>query len=170
MASLRAKVKLLGAAFQNQASKIQTLATEHLARGAEHVRDALEQASPKGVTGDLKHGWILAPDPPGIRFAILNTARANDFPYVHPVEEGRRAAPVPIDPLEEWVQVVLGIAPPESRSVAFAISRKKATTPTPGQRFVEEVLARELPRTSKIVAARMLVDTVGVLRGKRSGA
>ena len=55
----------------------------------------------------------------------MQKANRNGFPYLYPTELGRKPAPVPIAPLEAWVQAVLGISPPESRSVAFAISAKK---------------------------------------------
>jgi hypothetical protein len=61
------------------------------------------------------------------------------------IEQGRRAAPIPIEPLAEWVRRKLGCKDPKrSRSIAFAISRHASKHARPGL----YVLARAHPKIS----------------------
>ncbi len=62
------------------------------------------------------------------------------------IELGRRAAPIPIGPLAEWVRRKLGCSDPKrALGIAIAISKKAAKVPRPGL----HVLGRAHPRIAE---------------------
>jgi hypothetical protein len=112
-------------------------------------------------TGDYAAGWKHEfTDEGGIFFSSSPPEKAGV------IEKGRRAAPVPIQPLQDWVMRKLGCKDPKvARRIAIAISKHKAKTPQPGLKVLErahpkiaEALAynvvREMRRMNQQAAAR----------------
>ena len=104
-----------------------------------YLEGELARATP-AYTGAAQRGWFTEYDDDN------QTARvANPLEYIVPLELGRRAAFVPVKPLELWVRRKLGVDDKNARRIAFAISRKKARFPTPGLRFAQTAFEQALP-------------------------
>lgn len=103
--------------------------------------------TPVGGTATLRRGWSSGVVETGdeIKGIVFNPVE-----YALAVELGRKAAPVPIAPLKQWVTRKLGVRGDAATRVAHAISRKKARQRTPGQKFAQTTFAKTLPVLNKI--------------------
>jgi len=158
-----ARLKVFGRLLtrSNLISGVRNRVNKALADSAETMLKDLRDATPVGATGQLRDGWFVKPLPRNLQVFIRNSARSpSGFPYLLPTELGRRAAPVPIPPLDAWVQAKFGVSPPESTSIAFAISRKKARSRTPGQHFVEKTFLQRAGFITRLLSNRIIVETI----------
>lgn len=78
--------------------------------------------------------------------------------YAIPVELGTRPHFPPVDAIEDWVRVKLGITGPEARGVAFAIARKIAARGTQGAFMFQNAMAAAEPELER--QARLMVDEI----------
>jgi hypothetical protein len=105
-------------------------------RAVDVTEAAVVQRTPVGVSGHARQGWSKAV------VRLISEVRgvvANPLDYIYYVEHGRGPGKMPpIDNIELWVRRVLGIAEPESRSVAFLVARAIGVRGTKGAHMVEE--------------------------------
>lgn len=119
-------------------------------QSALYAEAEFKRETPVGATGNLRREWkteISYQDSPMGRLALVEVH--NPALYLEPTDKGRRASPISQEgrkSLELWVTRKLGASLAESKSIAYAIARKKAMFPTPGQHFVDRVLDRVVPK------------------------
>jgi hypothetical protein len=118
--------------------------------GALFLQGRVQRATPVGVTAALRRGWFVDYGPGENQVTLGNPSE-----YLLATELGRRAAPVPIAPLELWVRRKLGIPRPQSFSVAKAISWKKAHSRTPGKFFVKRAVDQAIPALERVLLRRV---------------
>ena len=122
-------------------SDIRQMVKRQLILASEFYVSEVKLKTPVGATNYLRDSWDY-----GYSDQEQTSTIAPRAEYAIPVELGRKAAPVPIEPLTLWVRRKLGVSDAkQARGIAFAISRKKRTTPTPGQNFASETFAAVLP-------------------------
>lgn len=85
-------------------------------------------------TGNYAESWAWEMTPEGgIYYSTATPAVKAGV-----IEHGRRAAPIPLQPLAEWVRVKLGCNDPKkAMGVAIAISKTAAKRPRPGLKVLE---------------------------------
>lgn len=113
---------------------------EAIAGTALALQGKIQQAAPVGVSSQLRGSFATVFSEEGMRATIGSSVL-----YALPVELGRRPKWVPIQPLELWFRRKLGLDPKEARRAAFATSRKKALTRTPGQNFFYKTIEQHAP-------------------------
>lgn len=94
------------------------------------IEREVRERTPKGANGFLAMS-IAALEPvviPGGVMGIVGTSLA----YAEPVEIGAKAHMPPVQPLVEWVEVVLGLEGKDAEQAAWAIARKIAKKGTDG--------------------------------------
>lgn len=87
--------------------------------------------------------------------------------YAVPVELGTRPHFPPVDAIEDWVNVKLGISGPEGHRVAYAIARKIAARGTKGAFMVKrafDAAQPELERQAEILLTAIAGDLAGRAR------
>lgn len=111
------------------------------------------ELTPSGASGGAGlRASIQAREPERTSDGIIG-AVATPFQYAIPVELGSKPHMPPIAPLMDWAQAVLGVAPAEAKSVAFAIARKIARRGTPARRMFGQAFEKNLPQVERIYAA-----------------
>jgi hypothetical protein len=86
--------------------------------------------------------------------------------YAIPVELGTRPHFPPVDAIEDWVNVKLGITGPEGKRVAYAIARKIAARGTKGAFMVQrgfDAARPELERQADLLLVAISGDLAGSL-------
>lgn len=110
---------------------------------------ALTKSTPTGATGIARKNWKIEPRQTN---TFTTVTVFNPIEYLLAIDQGRKAAPVPIEPLMMWVQKKLGIKNvKKARSVAWAISKKKAKTATPGQHFIQKTIDTSKDKSTKLI-------------------
>ena len=100
-------------------------------------------------TGNYKDSWVSLMTPEG---GIFYSA-ASPPVKAGVIEYGRRAAPIPIRPLAEWVRRKLGCTDPKKAiGIAIAISKSAAKTSRPGL----HVLERAHPKIAEALQKNVL--------------
>ena len=90
-------------------------------------------------TGDYANSWRATATEDG--YVLYNSSNPPEKAGV--IELGRRAAPIPIEPLVHWVRRKLGCPDPrKQRSIAHAISRYASRHPREGLRVLERAHPR----------------------------
>lgn len=124
--------------------------------GGEYLIGELQKNTPVGATGSMKKAWVMEVE-------YVNVGKSgkaaqvkiyNPLIYVEPTEYGRKASPVSKEgmvSLRLWVQRKLGKNIAESKSIAFAIAKKKKLFPTVGQKFIENTLDYALPKVLEMI-------------------
>lgn len=87
--------------------------------------------------------------------------------YAVPVELGTRPHFPPVDAIEDWVNVKLGITGPDGRQVAYAIARKIAARGTKGAFMVQrgfDASRPELERQAQLLLTAISGDLAGRAR------
>lgn len=138
------EVKLDGTAFLpgRAEAEVRHVIKEQLTGASLAYIREVKPATPVGVFGNLQKEWQFAYDDATLTSKIF----PGTVEYAQAVELGRKAAPVPIEPLRLWVKRKLGITDPkEIRSVAFLIGRKKKQQATEGQFFATKAWQKSLP-------------------------
>lgn len=156
---LKAKFKAIGNFFKKPLKVMERKLDQPIEDAAERMQYALQVASPVGASpssDSLQNSWRIR------RAGLLawEIFSTKDPIWLRPVEYGRRAAPVPIEPLIPWVQLKINPDPVAARGIAIAISRKKAHTPTPGQGFVRKTVDEELPKIGRLIRGRIEVTAL----------
>lgn len=113
---------------------------EAIAGIALNLQKEIQMKAPVGVSSQLKGSFVTVFAEEGMKATI-----GSPLLYATPVELGRKPKWVPIAPLELWFRRKLGLDPKEARSAAFALSRKKALSRTPGQDFFYSTIERMAP-------------------------
>lgn len=115
-----------------------------------YAQAELQRATPVGATGNMRRAWTME-----VKYEETSMGRLarievhNPTLYLEPTESGRKAAPISktgMKSLELWVSRKIGAAMGQAKSIAYAIARKKAMYPTPGQHFIEKTLESVIPR------------------------
>lgn len=119
-----------------------------LTKASLYLEGEMIRNTPVGVFGTLRRSWFSRVTDNGQE---TTASIINPIEYALPVELGRRAAPVPIEPIELWVRRKLGVPQSRSRQVAFIIAKKKARQRTPGQLFATNTFDASRSTVEKIL-------------------
>lgn len=90
----------------------------------------VKERTPTGVYGALRAS--ISAREPEISGDEVTGATGTPLAYAIPVELGTKPHFPPIEPLEDWVQARLGVAPEQASAVAMAVARKIARHGTKG--------------------------------------
>lgn len=79
--------------------------------------------------------------------------------YAIPVELGTKPHFPPVDAIEDWVNVKLGITGPDAKRVAYAVARKIAARGTKGAFMVENAFHAAQPELER--QGKLTLDAIG---------
>lgn len=118
-------------------------AARTMRRSVDVLQAGVVQRTPVGATSQTREGWSASVE------RLQNAVRGivtNPVPHAIFAERGRGPGKQPpLDPIELWVRRVLGVAPDESRSVAFLVARAIGRRGTEGAHMAEEGLEATRP-------------------------
>ena len=147
MTFIDARIEFVGDVFSasRASSETRRVIGQQLTGAAFYLEGEMIQATPVGATGVLRASWASEYDPQQMEATVFNNAE-----HMFPTELGRKAAWVPIKPLQLWVKRKLGISDEKkSLGVAIAISKHKSENPTEGQHFVQKTYDDAVPVLQK---------------------
>lgn len=139
MTFLQAEILITGDALTGgrRESEINRDIKRQLTAAGIFMQSPLAQATPFGVTGEFRRSWVSQIREEGSTMSAVVFPGATE--YALAVELGRKAAPVPIEPLTRWVRRKLQVTDEKrARGIAFYLSKKKAKKPTKGQEFAKK--------------------------------
>lgn len=112
----------------------------------------VKENTPVGIGGGggLK-GSISARDPQVLADNVIGLV-ATPLAYAVPVELGTKPHMPPIEPLADWAEHKLGVAPEKARAVGFAIARKIAVKGTEGAHMFERAFTSNEAQVQTIFA------------------
>lgn len=91
----------------------------------------IKERTPVGVTSALRQS--IAAQTPRVEIGGRIVGEVGSpLSYAEPVEDGTRPHFPPLEPLQDWVVGKLGVAPEESKSIAFLVARKISMVGTEG--------------------------------------
>lgn len=142
-------------AFRQAPEIVQQELSAFLQAAAQHLRSEVVDRTPAAM-GTLRGSITASVD----RMAdgmlgVVGTAQ----PYAVPVELGTKPHFPPVQALEDWVRVKLGLTGKEGRGVAFAIARKISKTGTKGHFMFRDAFVAnqaEVQRQFEATAARIV--------------
>ena len=115
----------------------------------------VKELTPVGVGGGagLK-GSIAAGEPQRLGDEVIGVV-GTSLPYALPVELGSKPHFPPVEPLEEWARIKLGVPASEARGVGFAIARKIAAKGTNPVKMFTRAFAANRVRVVRIFDASL---------------
>jgi hypothetical protein len=138
--------------------KAPQIAREELTRFMEgattHLEGEIKERTP-GAHGTLKASFTGSVEQ--LSDGVLGVV-GSPLNYAIPVELGTRPHFPPVDAIQDWVQVKLGITGPEARGVAFAIARKIAKRGTQGAFMVQNAFTASRAELDR--QARLMLDAL----------
>lgn len=97
------------------------------------IQGEVQRNTPFGVTGAMQKAWFTEYHEDEQQAVVSNPSE-----YILAVELGRKAAPVPIEPIRLWARRKLQLSERAAARAAFFIARKKRRQATPGQFFARD--------------------------------
>jgi len=156
---IKAKFRAVGNFFKKPLKAVENRLDRPIEDAALGLMHDIQFATPVGASpssDSLQNSWNIRKT--GLlAWEVFST---KDPIWLRPVEFGRRAAPVPVYALVPWVQLKINPDPIAARGIAFAISRKKAHTPTPGQKFVQKTADAQLPKIGRLLRSRLEIEVL----------
>ncbi|HEY9081339.1 hypothetical protein [Magnetovibrio sp.] len=113
-----------------------------------------KERTPLGVggRGSGASGSIAAQEPQRLAESVIGEV-GSPLAYIVPLELGSRPHRPPIEPLRDWVEHKLNIAPEESERVAWAISTKIAREGTEGAFMFTNAFNANQPQIARMYEA-----------------
>lgn len=133
--------------------------------GALLVQGELMQSLPRGaggVGGGAGLAGSISYDLQRSESGVLASI-GTPLPYAEHVEYGTRPHRPPVQPIQDWVEIKLGVSGERARGVAFAIAQRIAVRGTRAQPVWEPVFTRTQPQLRERVAAAVQRATEGLL-------
>ena len=113
----------------------------------------VKERTPVGVGGGGGLRGSITSELRGRQTANLHGRVFSPLAHALPVELGTKPHWAPIDPIQDWVEVKLGIPKSESRSVAFMVARKIARKGTEGAHMFENAFSDNTTQVLRLLNA-----------------
>jgi hypothetical protein len=151
----------LAAAFEAAPELVRRRLNVYLNGATMYLQQEIQERTPTSGHGTLRASFTSEVHDLGD--SVVGVV-GSPLAYAIPVELGTRPHFPPVDAIEDWVNVKLGITGPEGKRVAYAIARKIAARGTNGALMVRrgfDAAEPELERQAELLLTAIAGDLAG---------